>query len=43
MTLFILSEYRIAQNGGRVKLWRISNFKNLAGKTLANCVLVLFN
>ena len=29
--------YRIAQNDGKVKLWQIGNFKNLAGKTLANC------
>ena len=29
--------YRIAQNGGGVKLWQIGNFKNLVGKTLANC------
>ena len=29
--------YHIAQNGGWVKLWQIGNFKNLAGKTLANC------
>ena len=29
--------YCIAQNGGGVKLWQIGNFKNLAGKTLANC------
>ena len=29
--------YRIAQNGGGGKLWRIGSFKNLVGKTLANC------
>ena len=29
--------YRIVQNGGGGKLWRIGNFKNLVGKTLANC------
>jgi len=28
--------YRIAQNSGGVKLWRISDFKVLARKTLAN-------
>ena len=28
--------YRIAQNSGGVKLWRISNYKVLARKTLAN-------
>ena len=28
--------YRIAQNSGGVKLWRISNYKVLAEKTLAN-------
>ena len=26
-------EHHIVQNGGRVKLWRIGNFKNLAEKT----------
>ena len=29
--------YRIVQNGGGGKLWRIGNCKNLVGKTLANC------
>ena len=29
-----MNEYRIVQNGGGAKLWRISNFKKLAGKTL---------
>ena len=28
--------YRIAQNFGEVKLWRIGRFRILAGKTLAN-------
>ena len=28
--------YRIAHIGGRGKLWRIGNFKNLVGKTLVN-------
>ena len=28
--------YRIAQNSGGAKLWRISNYKVLARKTLAN-------
>ena len=37
LQLVITSLYHIAQNGGGVKLWRIGNFKNLAGKTLANC------
>ena len=31
------NNYCIAQNGGGGKLWRIGNFKNLVGKTLANC------
>ena len=29
--------YCIAQNGGSVQPWQNGNFKNLAGKTLANC------
>ena len=33
----VSNEYRIAQNGGGGKLWRIGNFKNWMGKTLANC------
>ena len=32
-----LTIYHIAQNSGGGKLWWIGNFKNLAGKTLANC------
>jgi len=31
-----LQNYRIAQNSGGEKLWRISDFKVLAKKTLAN-------
>ena len=34
--LIIDIQYRIAQNGGGVKLWRTVNFKNLAGKTEFN-------
>ena len=36
-------KYRIVQNGGRGKFWRISNFKKLAGKTLANCNELFFS
>jgi len=32
----ITANYRIAQNSGGEKLWRISDFKVLARKTLAN-------
>ena len=34
--MIIIMIYRIAQNSGREKLWRISDFKVLARKTLAN-------
>ena len=29
---FVSAYYRIAQNSGGVKLWRIGNFKSLAGE-----------
>ena len=34
--------YRIVQNGGGGKLRQISNFKKLAGKSLANCNELFF-
>ena len=37
-----LHTYHIVQKGGGVKHWQIDNFKNLVGKTLANCILVFF-
>ena len=31
------TKYHIVQNSDGVKLWQIGNFRNLVGKTLANC------
>ena len=40
LTKFIIitrmGRYRIAQNFGKIKLWRIGTFRILARKTLAN-------
>ena len=35
--------YCVVQSGGRVKLWGIGDFKNLAEKTLANCNKLSFS
>ena len=42
-TLYIPDKeyYRIAQNSGGVKLWRINRFRVLARKTLANLQLYI--
>ena len=37
----IINVYRIAQNSGGVKLWRIDHFRVLARKTLANLQLYI--
>ena len=37
MYVGLYSIYCITQNSGGGKLWQIDNFKNLVGKTLANC------
>ena len=39
--LFATMRYRIAQNSGGVKLWRIDHFRVLARKTLANLQLYI--
>ena len=41
LTLSSYTQYHIVQNGGGIKLWRIGNFKNLVGKTLASNKLSL--